>query len=117
MLDEGAVAGLGAIEGGGWGDFAVFRVDEDFVDGLFFACFGVGFGEVEAGDLQAVQEEAGAAGVDAVGGDAEEDFADGVLDGGSVFWAGEGKLGAAAFAGLDLGGWDGFAGGVVVVAK
>jgi hypothetical protein len=43
------------------------------------------FGEVEAGDLEAVEEEAGAAGVDVVGGDALEDFADGGLDGGAVF--------------------------------
>jgi hypothetical protein len=35
-----------------------------------------GFGEVEAGDLEAVEEEAGAAAVDVVRGDALEDFAD-----------------------------------------
>ena len=45
----------------------------------------MGFGEVEAGDLKAVEEKSGAARVDVVGGDALEDFADGVLDGGSVF--------------------------------
>ena len=53
--------------------------------GGFFDEFGSGglrFGEVEAGDLEAVEEEAGAAGVDVVGGDALEDLADGVLDGG-----------------------------------
>jgi hypothetical protein len=38
---------------------------------------GRGFGEVEAGDLESVEEEAGAAGVDVVGGDAAEDFSDG----------------------------------------
>jgi len=38
-------------------------------------------GEVEAGDLEAVEEEPGTAGVDVVGGDALEDLADGVLDG------------------------------------
>jgi hypothetical protein len=47
-----------------------------------------GFGEVEAGDLQAVEEEAGAAGVDVVGGDAAENFADGLLDGRTVFGEG-----------------------------
>jgi hypothetical protein len=46
---------------------------------------GRGFGEVEAGDLEAVEEEAGAVRVDVVGGDAAENFADGKLDGGSVF--------------------------------
>lgn len=57
----------------------------------FFDCLGCGFcggwlfGEVEAGDLEAVEEEAGAAGVDVVGGDALQDLADGVLDRGTVF--------------------------------
>jgi hypothetical protein len=51
--------------------------------------FGLGFGdrlfgEVEAGDLEAVEEKTGAAGVDVVGGDALQDFADGGLDGGAV---------------------------------
>jgi hypothetical protein len=45
---------------------------------------GLGFGEVEAGDLEAVEEEAGAAGVDVVGGDTLQDLADGGLDGGAV---------------------------------
>jgi hypothetical protein len=48
-----------------------------------FRCgFRVGllFGEVEAGDLKAIEEESGAAGVDGVGGDALEDLADGLLD-------------------------------------
>jgi hypothetical protein len=40
---------------------------------------------LEAGDLEAVEEEAGAAGVDVVCGDALEDFADGGLDRGAVF--------------------------------
>jgi len=57
---------------------------------------GGGFGQVKAGDLQAVEEQAGAAGVDVVGGDALEDFADGVLDGGAVF--GVGDVEGAAFA-------------------
>jgi hypothetical protein len=43
------------------------------------------FGEVEAGDLEAVEEEAGAAGIDVVGGDALQDLADGGLDGGAIF--------------------------------
>src|SRR3982074_104782 len=64
--------------------------------GLFdeFGLGGLRFGEVEAGDLEAVEEEAGAAGVDVVGGDALEDLADGGLDGGSVF--GEGSFGGGA---------------------
>jgi len=43
------------------------------------------FWQVEAGDLEAVEEEAGAAWVDIVGGDALQDLADGGLDGGAVF--------------------------------
>ena len=33
-------------------------------------------GQIEAGDLEAVEEQTGAAGVDFVGGDAAEDFTD-----------------------------------------
>jgi len=76
---------------------------------------GGGFGEVEAGDLEAVEEEAGAAGVDVVRGDALEDFADGGLDGGAVFRERDFEGGAAALAGAWVG--RGFAGGVVVVAE
>jgi len=37
-----------------------------------------------AGDLQAVEQEAGAFGVDVVGGEAAQDLGDGELDGGAV---------------------------------
>jgi hypothetical protein len=74
---------------------------------------GWGFGEVEAGDLESVEEEAGAAGVYVVGGDAAEYFADGVLDCGAVFGEGEFERGAGGLAGSGCG----FAGGVVVVAE
>ena len=65
--------------------------------------------------MQAVEEEAGAAGVDFVAGDAAEDFADGELDGGAVFGHGEVKVGLV---GLALA-WilHRAAGGVVVVAE
>jgi hypothetical protein len=76
---------------------------------------GVHFGQVEAGDLEAVEEEAGAAGVDVVGGDALQDFTDGGLDGGAVFGQGQMEGGAAAAALLRVG--DGFSRGVVVVAE
>jgi hypothetical protein len=67
------------VEGGVDGDlFYSLRFGDEFGGGLHF-------GEVEAGDLEAVEEEAGAAGVDVVGGDALEDLADGGLDGGPVF--------------------------------
>ena len=47
-----------------------------------------GFGEVAAGDLEGVEEEAGAAGVELVAGDALDDEAEGVLDGGAVLGEG-----------------------------
>jgi hypothetical protein len=74
-----------------------------------------GFGEVEAGDLEAVEEQSGAAWVEVVGGDALEDFSDGELDGGAVLGVGEVEGAEAGFA---LG-WvfDGSAGGVVEVAE
>ena len=75
----------------------------------------LGFGEGGVGDLEAVEEEAGAARVDVVGGDALEDFADGVQDGGAVFGKGDVEGGAAAAALLRVG--YGFSGGVVVVAE
>ncbi len=83
--------------------------------GLLRVFVGVGFGEVEAGDLEAVEEESGSAGVDVVGGDAAQNLADGGLDGGAVFGQreGEGALAVAALAGV----LDGAAGGVVVVAE
>ena len=76
---------------------------------------GGGFGQVEAGDLEAVEEEACAAGVEVVGGDAAEDFADGGLDGAAVLGDGEVEGGLAGAAGFQVG--YGFAGGVVVVAE
>jgi hypothetical protein len=74
-----------------------------------------GLGEVEAGDLEAVEEQTGAAGVDVVGGDALEDFSDGSLDGRAIFGEGEVEGGAAASALFGIG--DGSSGGVMVVAE
>jgi hypothetical protein len=72
-------------------------------------------GEVEAGDLKAVEEEAGAAGIDVVGGDALENFADRGLDRGAVFGQRQMEAGAAVATLFWIG--DRFSGGVVVVAK
>ena len=76
----------------------MFGVGGDFFYGLcgFFSCVVCGFGvawEVGAGDLEAVEQETGALGVDLVVGDAEEDLADGELDGGAVFGHGEVEVG------------------------
>jgi len=80
--------------------------------------FGVGAREVECGGLEAVEEEAGAAWIEVVGGDALEDLCDGELDAGAVgelVRAGEDPSAEAGFAGGGV--FDGAAGGVVVVAE
>ena len=84
----------------------------DDLGGLFAR---VGFGQVEAGDLEAVEEQAGAARVDVIGGDAAQNFADGLLDGGAVLGVGEGEAGLAAVASGGV--LDGAARRVVVVAE
>ncbi len=107
----GAVGGLVEVLDGG--EVAELGVVDDVVDGVGVG--GGGAGEVGAGGLEAVEEEAGAAGVDVVLGDAAEDLADGVLDGAAVFGHGEVEGAAAAAAGGGV--VDGAAGGVVVVAE
>ena len=111
---EGALGPVGA-ELGGRGDEAVLGVMGDLGDDLGGWLGGVRFGQVEAGDLEAVEEQAGAAGVDVVGGDAAEDFSDGLLDRGTVLGVGEGEAGLAAVAGGGV--LDGAAGVVVEVAE
>ena len=57
--------------------------------GGFFARVGlVGFGQVEAGDLEAVEEQTGAARVDVVGGNSLENDGKTLLDGGTVLGVG-----------------------------
>ncbi len=81
---EGALfCGIGHFGGGGEG--AEFGVGSDFFDELLIAGGFGGARDVEAGDLESVQEQSGAAGVDLVAGDAAKHFADGDLDGGAVF--------------------------------
>jgi hypothetical protein len=84
--------GDGAFWSCGLGDVAARGEDaEGGIDGDLFYGLGFGFrrglwfGQVEAGDLEAVEEEPGAARVDVVGGDALQDLADRGLDGGAVF--------------------------------
>ncbi len=118
--DEGGGGG-----GGGWEEFgaggegAVGGVDGDLLDDaslLLWLAGLAGLGEVEGGDLEAVEEEAGAAGVELVGGEAVEDLADGLLDGGAVFGDGEGEGGGLVLALGEVEGGDGAAGvGLAVV--
>ena len=76
---------------------------------------GSDLGEVEAGDLETVEEQAGAAWVDFVGGDLLEHLAEALLDGAAVLGVGEDEAGLAALAGGGV--LDGTAGVVVVVAE
>ncbi len=71
-------------------------------------------GEVVGGDLEGEEDEAGAAMVDLVGGEAEDDFVEGGLELVAVAWGGEGE-GAATVAGGEVA--DGFALVVMVVAE
>ncbi len=113
---EALFGDLGFADFDAGGEGAELRVDDDLFDGIGVSCglFGDG-GQVEAGDLEAVEEEAGALGVDLVAGDAEQDLADGALDGGAVLGQGDVEVGlaAATVAGV----LDRAAGGVVVVAE
>jgi hypothetical protein len=111
---DGAFALGGFADFGGRGEGSEFGVSGDLFYG-FGHRLGRGFGQIEAGDLEAVEKEAGAAGVNVVGGDALEDLADGELDGRSIFGEGDLEGGAAAPAGARVGG--GLAGGVVVEAE
>jgi hypothetical protein len=67
---------------------AVDRIEGDLFDWTGFdgsAAAGQDFREVEAGDLEAVEKQAGTTWVDVVRGDAADHFADGLLDGAAVF--------------------------------
>ncbi len=114
---RGAFGPVGAVLGG-WGEEAVLGVVGDLGDELG-GLGGIGLvgleGQVEAGDLEAVEEQAGAARVDFIGGDTAQDFSDGLLDSAAVFGVGEGEAGLAALAGGGVLDWA--AGIVVVVAK
>jgi hypothetical protein len=87
----------------------------DFVDGGDRLFGGFRFGQVGAGDLEAVKHDACTASIEVVGRDALEDFADGVLDSAAIFRDGHGKRADALLAGDRIG--DGLAGAVVEVAK
>jgi hypothetical protein len=102
-----------------------FGVDDDLFDkrGLrdvvvFVApgAGGCGFaGQIGARDLEAVEEETGAFGVDFVGGYATKDLADGGLYGGAILRVGKVEGGAASAALARIFYWA--TGGVVVVAE
>jgi hypothetical protein len=79
---------------------------------------GGSFGQVEAGGLQAIEEQTSASGIDVVRGDALEDLGNGKLDAGAIHEVGGVREKEGATARLAGGGvGDGTARGVVVVAE
>jgi hypothetical protein len=102
---------------GAWGEEAEAGVEDDLFDRFDGWGVGVLFGEIRARDLQGVEQQAGAAGVDFVGGDAVHDFADGVLDRAAVFRVGQGEGGAVRLGGFVFPFWGGTAGGVVKITE
>ena len=114
-VGQNAAGGGGLCEFGGWGEDAEGGVFGELFDGVEEG--GGVAREIEAGDLETVEKQAGAAGVEVVGGDAFEDEGEGELDAGAVGYL-VGRKGEGAEAGLAGGGvFDGAAGGVVVVAE
>jgi hypothetical protein len=113
--------GDGTLSLGNSGDFgsgcedAEGRIDGDLFDSLRFGLCGLEFGKVKARDLETVEEQTGAAGIDLVRGDALNDLADRGLDGGAVFGQREGEGGGAAASMARVLNW--FTCGVVVVAE
>ena len=108
---------FGVFQLGGWGEGAEFGVGgEVFDEGGGFVGWGVA-AQGEAGNLEAVEEQAGAAWVEVVGGDALENLAEGELDAGAVVdvVCGEVEGAEASLARCRV--FDGAAGGVVVVAE
>jgi hypothetical protein len=104
------VSWLGGIvqDFGDGGEVAEGVVFGDFFDGLGCGWIFLLAGEVGGGDLEAVEEDAGALVVEVAGGDAAEDVEDGDLDGGAV-------LDGLHFEDADAAGEGGVAAGAVVV--
>lgn len=108
-----AAAAVGRREFGFGRDGAELGVEDDLLDGRLGDAVGIVLlaGQVETGDLESVEEQSGAAGIEIVGCDALEDEANGGLDGGSVFGQGKFKGGVAVASGGRA------PGGVVVVTE
>ena len=78
------VRDCGSVGGEMRGSLGSLRSLGDLLDGGFGELGFVAVGEVGAGDLKAVEEDAGALVVDVSGGDAAEDVVEGDLDGVAV---------------------------------
>ena len=105
----GGTAGVPPVEVGRWSEGAEFRVDGDLLDRLLLIVRSlfVVLCQIQAGDLEAVEQEAGATRVDLVVGDLAEDLAEGELDAAAfaeVGGRGEAEaVGASAAGGVYLG--------------
>jgi len=109
-----ATLGAGVVGLGGCDEAERGLVDDD-LDWLFGRVVGKLLGQRGGGDLQAVEQDAATARIDAVHGDGVEHVGDGGQDGGAVLGPVEHDL-AAALPALDRV-LDRLAGGVVVVAE
>ena len=94
---------------------AVLLVEDDVGDWVFRFGVAIVRGEIKAGDLEAVEEQACSFRVDLARGYAAEDFSDSLLDGGAVFRVGEFEGVGSGAALFYVGYW--FVGFVVVVAE
>jgi hypothetical protein len=100
LLHEGLVGLVVGDELGDGGEGAEVGIEGEVFDGdgLVVGLFGGPgfegglFGEVGGGDLEGVEDEAGAAGIDGVGGDAGDDVVERDLDGGAVLDEGDGDV-------------------------
>ncbi len=117
QFGDGALAAVVLGELGGRGERAQLGVHHDLLDVGLGDDFLVIFQQVEAGDLQAVEQQAGAARVQVVGGDALQHLPDGVLDGAAVLRVGQLEGALQALSALQFPNRDGAANIVVVVAE
>jgi hypothetical protein len=113
-----AALALELLDAGGWSEWAERGVLGDFLDEEGRLGVAGWLGQGDDGGLQAVEQQAGAARVEVVGGDALQDKSDSVQDAaavGELVGAGELKGAEAGLAGGGV--LDGAAGGVVLVAE
>jgi hypothetical protein len=106
---------------GDGGEVSVAEVEGDLFDhglGVGIGVGGVAAGQVGGGDLEAVEQEAGAFGVEVAAGEAAEDVVEGELDAGAVVDVGHGEAeGGERGVGSAGGGGEGAPGDLVVVAE
>ena len=120
LADEGGRGWVGcALELGGLCEGSQIGMDDDVNDSLRRGCGGRNAWQIDRGNLESVEQEAGAPRVELVRGEAVEDLADCGLDGAAVLRGGKGKGGAAVIALREILRRRSLpdAGGVVVIAE